>query len=86
MQQPHKAYYRKQYQYPYRHRHPVNRSKPDYPMMLSQVGRFLWDSQASVVDRTIICVTRDVEQDRQNLPLQNVEHILPTFRQLYSQL
>jgi len=46
---------------------------------------FVTNTRDPLKNRIAILATTDVDQDRQNLPLQNINHILPGFQQLYSQ-
>jgi hypothetical protein len=34
--------------------------------------------------KAIISITKDIEQDEQNLPLQSIVHIVPVFQQLHA--
>jgi len=62
-------------------------------MVLSQVGK--WAGSLGpfrrLLRKTIISITKDIEQDKQNLPLQirdmrdfpRIVHIMPAFQRLY---
>ena len=52
---------------------------------LSQWAGFFGTVKRLLRNRAVISVTTGLDHDRQNLPLQSINHILPGFQQSHSQ-